>query len=115
MSDPVGSLFNGLIKRQLGPGGPPGSAEAVIRQIREDAWNGGEGTHEYTLPAVRGMYISSSRGSLPVLYVNGREVGYLHGGCDEQARAVKEMLPGDLQLGGHFANTAFYIDTVAAA
>jgi len=107
----VGDVFASLVDQHRNRGLGSGATDQVIRQIREDAWNG-RGPGEYVVPGVRSIVVSRNPGSLSSLLVNGREVGQLHGGCDMMAMGMQPMLPGDLKLEGHYGNTLFYIDSV---
>jgi RNA binding exosome subunit len=90
---------------------------AVLQQIRDDSWNG-KGTGEYVLPGVQSIHLGKNGGSLPTLLVNARPVGYLHGGSDGEALALKPMItgaPADLKVKGHYGNTTYYIDHIEMA
>jgi hypothetical protein len=88
----------------------------TISDIREDAWNG-RGPGEYQLTPVTYINVQSDGQILPMLFVNGKYAGYLHGGSDVTASTFAQMVnkaacPFTLTLHGHYGNTAFYIDRI---
>lgn len=93
------------------------SLDEVLNEVREDSWKG-KGPGRYRLPKVRFLHVTKQGGSLPLLSVNGKGVGYLHGGSDDTASILADMLnrqgnrPADLEIKGHYGNTVFYIDRI---
>ncbi|MGV8124580.1 MAG: hypothetical protein AB2L14_32935 [Candidatus Xenobiia bacterium LiM19] len=92
---------------------------AVVRQIRDDSWNG-FGPGRYELPDVRFVDIQGGGNvQLSTLYVNGKPVGELHGYTDQQAAVIKSNLSNksnhflNLSVEGHYGNAGFYIDSLS--
>jgi|GEM_PF-6676391 len=103
----------------LAPASSTSSFFAVIRQIRDDSWNG-FGPGRYELPDVRFVDIQGGGNmQLSSLYVNGKPVGELHGYTGQQAAAIKSNLSSksnhslNLSVEGHYGNAGFYIDSLS--
>lgn len=64
-------------------------------------------------------YVWTEVRDLPDLYIDGKWVGRLHGGSEDQAQAVGSMLavagPKDVVISGHFTESGWFVDSVTLA